>query len=192
MAPSRARNKLALRLAARKKEAEEAADPDAADAEAVERAFEMPAQPLSDLPDLDLGAVTERRINELIGGGEGGSGQPVSAYSSSSSSSFGLDDEDDRGSGDGSASGSDDEGALQEGFSEQPITGGVKRRPSTTEAKKRIPLDDDGEDEDEVQKFRMAGHAGGGRDEQIRDPFSDPEDESSSSSSGGEEGRGDV
>ncbi|THZ50582.1 hypothetical protein D6C90_02478 [Aureobasidium pullulans] len=70
--PSRARNKLALRLAARKKEAEESSaleneDPDTADAAAIQQAFEMPVQPLSDLPDLDLSAVTERQINELIG-----------------------------------------------------------------------------------------------------------------------------
>ncbi|THX83774.1 hypothetical protein D6D08_04596 [Aureobasidium pullulans] len=166
--PSRARNKLALRLAARKKEAEESSaleneDPDTADAAAIQQAFEMPVQPLSDLPDLDLSAVTERQINELIGvqGGPQAQAQAqdrnttqavVSAYSSSSgedsSSSSGEEeeehDDDDRPQ-------ESEEQAEQQDVKGDNVVVGVKRRPSTTEAKKRIPLDDDddGEEEDE-------------------------------------------
>lgn len=176
VAPSRARNKFAKRLALRAKEAAEeesatlqATDPDSADAAAVQQAFEMPVEPLSDLPDLDLSAVTERQINELIGntGASGEGTRVVSAYSSSSSS---LD----------SASSDEDEDPVipnndVEGEGKGIV--GVKRRPSTTEAKKRVPLDDGEEDEQQrPQAQRM-----------ISDPFESPEDDSSGDESSGEE-----
>ncbi|THY90257.1 hypothetical protein D6C95_06629, partial [Aureobasidium pullulans] len=156
--PSRARNKLALRLAARKKEAEESSaleneDPDTADAAAIQQAFEMPVQPLSDLPDLDLSAVTERQINELIGvqGGPQAQAQDrtttqavVSAYSSSSGedSSSSSEEEEEEEEDDDRPQESEEQ-AEQQDVKGDNVVVGVKRRPSTTEAKKRIPLDDD-------------------------------------------------
>jgi SIT4-associating protein SAP185/190 len=180
--PSRARNKFTERLAARaaKQQAEETStlhgtDPDSVDAAAVQQAFEMPAQPLSDLPDLDLSAVTERQINELIGNTDaGGAGQGdtrvVSAYSSSSSSSTSSLD-----------SGSDDEEPSishpQDAEEANPVVG-IKRRPSTTEAKKRVPLDDGDEDAAE-------GQGQGQRPQVTRmvsDPFESPVESSEDSS----------
>lgn len=179
--PSRARNKFAERLALRAKEAAEeenatlqATDPDTADAAAVQRAFEMPVEPLSDLPDLDLSAVTERQINELMGNtGASGEqqGRVVSAYSSSSSS---LDS--------ASSSDEDEDPVMPNDDVQGEGQGivGVKRRPSTTEAKKRVPLDDGEEDEQQhrPQVQRM-----------ISDPFASPAESSgddSSESSGDE------
>ncbi|KAI4728968.1 SAPS-domain-containing protein [Aureobasidium sp. EXF-10728] len=172
LAPSRARNKLAERLAARaKREAEETSsldgtDPDTADAAAVQQAFEMPMQPLSDLPDLDLSAVTTRQINELIGNtGSGGADRVVSAYSSSSSSSSSDLD---------SASDDEEIGSQQtqemakSGNSQEAV--GLKRRPSTTEAKKRVPLDDGEEDERPALQRT------------ISDPFMSPAESSDDSS----------
>ncbi|KAH0282875.1 hypothetical protein KCU71_g16572, partial [Aureobasidium melanogenum] len=177
--PSRARNKLAERLAARaKREAEETSslegtDPDTADAAAVQQAFEMPMQPLEDLPDLDLSAVTTRQINELIGntGGTSSSDRVVSAYSSSSSSSSsGLD------------SGSDDDDEDDATHTQETgdgknseVTVGVKRRPSTTEAKKRVPLDD-GDDEEQSRPPMQRT---------ISDPFMSPVESSTDSSDEG-------
>ncbi|KAH0258627.1 hypothetical protein KCU91_g15709, partial [Aureobasidium melanogenum] len=178
VAPSRARNKLAERLAARaKREAEETSsfegtDPDTADAAAVQQAFEMPMQPLTDLPDLDLSAVTTRQINESIGNtGGSSSDRVVSAYSSSSSSSSsGLD------------SGSDDDDGdvadrtQETGDGKNPeVTVGVKRRPSTTEAKKRVPLDD-GDDEEQSRPPMQRT---------ISDPFMSPAESSTDSSDEG-------
>ena len=177
LAPSRARNKLAERLAARaKREAEETSslegtDPDTADAAAVQQAFEMPMQPLTDLPDLDLSAVTTRQINELIGNTGGNpSDRVVSAYSSSSSSSSGLD----------SGSDDDDEDLTHRTQNSRDgknpeVTVGVKRRPSTTEAKKRVPLDD-GEDEEQTRPPIQRT---------ISDPFMSPVESSTDSSDEG-------
>jgi SIT4-associating protein SAP185/190 len=183
LAPSRARNKFAERLAARaKQEAEESSalqgtDPDTADSAAVAQAFEMPAQPRSDLPDLDLSAVTERQINELIGVSAGGEQtRVVSAYSSSSSSSSSDLD-----------SGDDEDAAhpttVTQGLEEEVVVG-VKRRPSTTEAKKRVPLDD-GEDEEQQQQRPQVKRM-------VSDPFESPvessgEESSDDSVSSGEE-----
>lgn len=130
----------------------------------------MPVQPLSDLPDLDLSAVTERQINELIGntGDAGEEERVVSAYSSSSSS---LD----------SASSDEDEDPV---IPNNDIQGqgqgivGVKRRPSTTEAKKRVPLDD-GEEDEQQQRPQVQ--------RMISDPFESPEDDSSGDESSGDE-----
>jgi hypothetical protein len=143
------------------------------DAAAIQQAFEMPAQPLSDLPDLDLSAVTERQINELIGntgdGDDGGQGDTrvVSAYSSSSSSSTSSLD-----------SGSDDEGeseVSQPTEETKPVVG-IKRRPSTTEAKKRVPLDDGDEDTAEGQGQRPQVTR------MVSDPFESPAESSEDSS----------
>jgi hypothetical protein len=140
------------------------------DAAAIQQAFEMPAQPLSDLPDLDLSAVTERQINELISNNTEGT-RVVSAYSSSSSSSStssldsGSDDDDD-----------DEEPLPQAQQSEEvnPVVG-VKRRPSTTEAKKRVPLDDGDEDaEGQSQRPQVT--------RMVSDPFESPVESSEDSS----------
>ncbi|KAH0258877.1 hypothetical protein KCU84_g22337, partial [Aureobasidium melanogenum] len=161
-----------------KREAEETStlegtDPDTADAAAVQQAFEMPMQPLEDLPDLDLSAVTTRQINELIGntGGTNSSDRVVSAYSSSSSSSSsGLDsgsDDDDE----------DDATRTQEtgDGKNSEVTVGVKRRPSTTEAKKRVPLDD-GDDEEQSRPPMQRT---------VSDPFMSPVESSTDSSDEG-------
>lgn len=130
-------------------------------------------QPLSDLPDLDLSAVTTRQINELIGNTGGNSGdRVVSAYSSSSSSSSSSLD-----------SGSDDDDEdlgnrtqeTLEGGKDSEVTVGVKRRPSTTEAKKRVPLDD-GEDEEQTRPSMQRT---------ISDPFMSPVESSTDSSDEG-------
>lgn len=126
-------------------------------------------QPLTDLPDLDLSAVTTRQINELIGNtGGSSSDRVVSAYSSSSSSSSsGLD------------SGSDDDDEELAHRTQETgdgkgseVTVGVKRRPSTTEAKKRVPLDD-GEDEEQTRPPMQRT---------ISDPFMSPVESSTDSS----------
>ena len=188
LAPSRARNKFAERLAARaKKEAEESSsfyntDPDTADSAAVQQTFEMPsAQPLTDLPELDLSAVTERQINELIGNTSSTQeqGRVVSAYSSSASSSSELDSEDDEEQGDGfSVSASAHQGSEQQkqGNIEEGIVG-VKRRPSTTEAKKRVPIDDGEEEEEEEKQSRPKVQR------MVSDPFESPVENSSEESS---------
>ncbi|THY35284.1 hypothetical protein D6D01_01443 [Aureobasidium pullulans] len=206
--PSRARNKLALRLAARKKEAEESSeleneDPDTADAAAIQQAFEMPVQPLSDLPDLDLSAVTERQINELIGvqGGLQAQAQAqdrsttqavVSAYSSSSgedNSSSEEEEEDD--DDDDDRPQESEEQAEQQDVKGDNVVVGVKRRPSTTEAKKRIPLDDDDDGEEDEHHHQQQHQQRFGLQRQMSDPFESPEDtssdEESSGSSEGEE-----
>ncbi|THX55212.1 hypothetical protein D6D06_05025 [Aureobasidium pullulans] len=208
--PSRARNKLALRLAARKKEAEESSaleneDPDTADAAAIQQAFEMPVQPLSDLPDLDLSAVTERQINELIGvqGGPQAQAQDrtttqavVSAYSSSSGEDSSSSSEEEEEEDDDDRPQESEEQAEQQDVKGDNVVVGVKRRPSTTEAKKRIPLDDDddGEEGDELHHHhRQQQHQQQrfGLQRQTSDPFESPEDtssdEESSGSSEGEE-----
>ena len=131
----------------------------------------MPVEPLSDLPDLDLSAVTERQINELIGNtaASGEQGRVVSAYFSSSSS---LD----------SASSDEDEDAPIPSDNDVEGEGqgivGVKRRPSTTEAKKRVPLDD-GEEDEQQQRPQVQ--------RMISDPFESPEDDSSGDESSGDE-----
>jgi hypothetical protein len=139
------------------------------DAAAIQQAFEMPAQPLSDLPDLDLSAVTERQINELIGNNTEEGTRVVSAYSSSSSSSTSSLD---------SGSDDDDEEPLpqaQQSEEANPVVG-VKRRPSTTEAKKRVPLDDGDEDtaEGQGQRPQVA--------RMVSDPFESPVESSEDSS----------
>ncbi|THW74405.1 hypothetical protein D6D19_04861 [Aureobasidium pullulans] len=212
--PSRARNKLALRLAARKKEAEESSaleneDPDTADAAAIQQAFEMPVQPLSDLPDLDLSAVTERQINELIGvqGGPQAQAQAqdrtttqavVSAYSSSSGedSSSSSEEEEEEEEDDDRPQESEEQVEQQDVKGDNVVVG-VKRRPSTTEAKKRIPLDDDDDGEEEDERHHHRHHHQQhqqqrfGLQRQTSDPFESPEDtssdEESSGSSEGEE-----
>ncbi|KAI5206118.1 hypothetical protein E4T39_02684 [Aureobasidium subglaciale] len=173
--PSRARNKLAQRLAARaaasaseEPSSSPTPDPDALDASAIAAAFDLPVEPLSNLPDLDLSAVTERQINELIG--VNSEGRVVSAYSTSSS--------------DSSSSSSDEESsytreeqeAAEASHHDTTVMPGVKRRPSTTEAKKRIPLDDE-EEEAATSATRT------GLQRQSSDPFQSPEH-----SSGEEEG----
>ncbi|THW39429.1 hypothetical protein D6D21_07306 [Aureobasidium pullulans] len=211
--PSRARNKLALRLAARKKAEESSAleneDPDTADAAAIQQAFEMPVQPLSDLPDLDLSAVTERQINELIGvqGGPQAQAQAqdrtttqavVSAYSSSSGEDSSSSSEEEEEDEDDDRPQESEEQAEQQDVKGDNVVVGVKRRPSTTEAKKRIPLDDDddGEEEDERhhhhrQQQQQQQQQRFGLQRQMSDPFESPEDtssdEESSGSSEGEE-----
>ncbi|THW17147.1 SAPS-domain-containing protein [Aureobasidium pullulans] len=209
--PSRARNKLALRLAARKKEAEESSaleneDPDTADAAAIQQAFEMPVQPLSDLPDLDLSAVTERQINELIGvqGGPQAQAQDrtttqvvVSAYSSSSGEDSSSSSEEEEEHDDDDRPQESEEQAEQQDVKGDNVVVGVKRRPSTTEAKKRIPLDDDDDGEEEDERHHHRHHhqqhqqQRSGLQRQTSDPFESPEDtssdEESSGSSEGEE-----
>ena len=133
----------------------------------MQQAFEMPVEPLSDLPDLDLSAVTERQINELIGntGASGEQGRVVSAYSSSSSSSL-----------DSASSDEDEDSVIPNNDIGGEGTVGVKRRPSTTEAKKRVPIDDGEEDEQHRPQVQRM----------ISDPFESPEDSSGDESSGEE------
>ncbi|KER00713.1 hypothetical protein AUEXF2481DRAFT_153253 [Aureobasidium subglaciale EXF-2481] len=183
--PSRARNKLAQRLAARAAAAEETSasptsDPDALDATAIQAAFDLSVEPLSDLPDLDLSAVTERQINELIG--VNSEGRVVSAYSTSSSDPSSASSSSDEENSFGR-----DEASVAESAQNDSVMPGVKRRPSTTEAKKRIPLDD----EEEEATTSSSARSRIGLQRQISDPFQSPEnssgEEGSSSSSSEEE-----
>ena len=154
--PSRARRTLAARLAQRNQDKTWDHDPDAVDAAALEVASELPEEPseLSGLPgseDLDDGLqITGLRTVSGAGHISRGSGSKFSGLFSSSDSddssneefdedAAGRDHTLDRDGGDYDEPTSD---PTNEGFRRQrPI-----RRPSTTEAKERTPLDDSDED----------------------------------------------
>lgn len=143
--PSRARRQLAARLAKRKQDAEaaETTDPDAADLSAVETAHTLPEEP----NELDsLAPATEKELREA-GLNVESKGRFGGAFSSDDDSSdeelhAGGEDQD------------DDDGLLRFG-----------RRPSTTEAKERSPLDDGDDDlaakdsSDEDEQLEMARRA---------------------------------
>lgn len=118
--PSRARRQLAARLAQRKQAAEaaETTDPDAADLSAVETAQTLPEEP-SELES--LGPATEAELREAglrVHSGKGRFGGTFSSDEDSSDEELEL-----------GGKGQDD--------------GRFGRRPSTTEAKERRPLDDE-------------------------------------------------
>jgi hypothetical protein len=191
---------LAARLAAKKAEAaENAADPDAADSYALEAANQMPEDP--DEGDIDLGPATEREILEAGGPGSpttglnitglrtvSGLGATASRVSdlfagSDSSDSDGeiVFDEDDAGRDItiGRPEG-EFEDVAAEGMSPAGLAGRrrqgrdeKKRRPSTTEAKERKPLDDEDEDAESLGKAIEAKLVLGGEDS---GPFADPID----------------
>jgi hypothetical protein len=163
----------------RKKAAEN--DPDAADPAALESAQQLPNEP-SEL-DVDLGPATERELQEAglqISGLRGLKKGSADTYGYSdiytsddgTSSSSGEEDEDEdhaerdemmarkEGSYDGAEIGSI---ARQKNKKEQG------RRPSTTEAKERTPLDSDDEEGCMESAFDRKMVLGEG-------PFADPED----------------
>jgi hypothetical protein len=121
--PSRARRQLAARLAQRKQatQAAETSDPDAADSSALEVAHTLPEEP-SELES--LAPATEAELREaglhFRGSGKGRFGGTFSS------------DED-----------SSDEELELGGKGQDDSEGRFGRRPSTTEAKERSPLDDD-------------------------------------------------
>lgn len=119
--PSRARRQLAARLAQRKQAAEaaETTDPDAADQSAVETAHTLPEEP-SELES--LGPATEAELREAGLHIRSGKGRFGGTFSSDEDSS-------------------DDE--LELGGKGQDDSARFGRRPSTTEAKERRPLDDE-------------------------------------------------
>ncbi|GAB7350425.1 hypothetical protein MBLNU459_g1036t1 [Dothideomycetes sp. NU459] len=207
VAPSRARRQLALRLAARQKESSdiEASDPDAADPIALETSETLEVEPLSDLPDLDLSAPAERDLQEAglpglrVSGlrvkrtGETAArataadrfsvfGSGLDSNSSSSSSSLGSEDEgeEDEGSRRHGHKGDDDDDDDDDNTS-SPRKG---RRPSTTEAKFRIPLDDDEADRGGVTRSGLATE--GAAESPFADPVELSEDSSDDSSDEGD------
>ena len=184
--PSRARRQLAARLAKKKAEAVENSDPDATDSVAVETASQLPEEPSEG--DIDLGPATEREIREAGGlqitglrtvGGMSGTASRVSGLFGGS---------DDGSSSDGELYFDEDEAGRDptleraEGEYEDgdEMVGGVgrqskeRRRPSTTEAKERTPLDDGDDEAAELgtameSKLAISGEG----------PFADPLEDSS-------------
>lgn len=192
--PSRARRQLAARLARKQAEAAEAdEDPDAADSLAVEAASHLPEDP-SEGDDVDLGPAAEREIQEAGGGLQitglrtvGGIGGTASRFSglfggSDDSSSSGEEDDEDF---DENEAGRDATVGRPEGDYEGDSSGDLgrrradkNRRPSTTEAKSRTPLDDEDDDED-VADLGQAVDAKLvlGREGVFADPTEDSSDE---------------
>lgn len=173
--PSRARRQLAARLAQKKKDAEAAeSDPDAVDAAALETASRMPENP----SDLDLGPATEKELEEAgVHGFQITGLRTLSGAGSSSKFSglFGSDDSSSDSSLDEDDAGRDETLDRDEDDYEDdaPITFGRRRldlkhrRPSTTEAKERRPLDDDDDDEND--------DAPGLKPPAQKSPFDDPD-----------------
>lgn len=160
--PSRARRQLARRLAAKKAVAVENADPDAADQAALEATNALPDD-AGDLP-IDISAA-DRDVEEaglqITGlrtvGGAGSASRFSGLFSGSDDSSSSDDDigfdEDDAGKDETIGRAEGDFEGSDDGFGETSQFRWRRRdsrgrRPSTTEAKERTPLDDDEEDED--------------------------------------------
>lgn len=195
---SRARRQLARRLEAKKAEATRNADPDAADSVALETANQLPDEPYEQMLDLNTGSNDDDDVDDsglqITGlrtvGGIGGSASRFSGLfggsddSSSSGDDIGFDEDD---------AGRDETLGRPEGDYEdldEPSSGSasrqriqaVHRRPSTTEAKQRTPLDDEDDDDDDEaadlsQAFdsKLAMRSEG--------PFADPIDVDESTSS---------
>ncbi|KAK4959009.1 sporulation-induced protein [Elasticomyces elasticus] len=158
--PSRARRQLAARLAQKKKLAEADEDPDAADAEALEIADQLPEDPEA----ISLGSHDGQLVEGgTVGGlqitglrtvvGRGSASRFSGLFGSEDSSS--EDDDDDF---DEDAAGRDETSGRAEGdYEDIGATGGgvgrrrsqKGRRPSTTEVKERVPLDDDDDNDDD-------------------------------------------
>lgn len=156
-----------MRLAARRKEAEDSdqpieadSDPDSEDSAALETASEFPVEPISNLPELKLDEADVANAPSSEPSGLQVSGirlcgttdmadRAEGVYSSfddgldtssSSSSSSSTDSDDD---------GTDRTAREHKQLHEGEVEGkGIRRRPSTTEARYRIPLDEDDEDVD--------------------------------------------
>lgn len=156
--PSRARRQLAARLAKKKAEANEYADPDAADNVALETASKLPENP--DESAIDLGPAAERDISESSGLQITG----LRTVSGASRFSGLFGGSDDSSSSDGETGFDEDEAGRDptlersegdyedQGAEDSPSLAGRKRseknrRPSTTEAKERTPLYDEDDDE---------------------------------------------
>ncbi|KAK5113848.1 hypothetical protein LTR62_003232 [Meristemomyces frigidus] len=171
--PSRARRQLAARLAQKRKD-ELSSDPDAQDALAVETASHLPDE--SSAMDELKGGVEGLQITGLRTLSGASTSRFEGLFGSESSSSD--DDDDDDGDEDEDAAGRDETNFRAGADYEQDDRAGgagpsawrgagVKRRPSTTEAKERTPLSDE-DDDDALPPPRSAyGSAG---------PFADPED----------------
>lgn len=185
--PSRARRQLAARLAKKKAEAAEDADPDAADHAALDVAHQLSEEPGEG--DIDLGPATELDIEEsglqitglrtpkLTSGTASRVQGLFGASDDSSSSEEGDVDEDGVGR---DATLSREEADYQEsvetadGFARRSKE---TRRPSTTEAKQRTPLDDDDDETAGLgsameRKLAISGEG----------PFADPVDADEGSS----------
>lgn len=202
VAPSRARRQLAVRLAQRQKETTdiESLDPDAADPIALETSEELPIEPLSNLPDLDLSAPTERELQEAglpglqISGlrlhGSSQAASQATAVDRFSGFGSGLDSDSDSDARSSSSSASaedsedddDDEMEIEQRRRQQyredfatndsPRKG---RRPSTTEAKYRIPLDEDeGAAAAAATADRGVSRSGMATEGEAESPFADP------------------
>ncbi|KAK0314079.1 sporulation-induced protein [Friedmanniomyces endolithicus] len=199
--PSRARRQLAARLAQKKRDlAEQEEDPDAADGEAVRFAQELPEEPRGvDLGGGGLvegGEVAGLQITGLRSLGQRGSASRFSGLFGSEDSSSEDGDEDEEEAG-GDVGRGEAGGKAKGGFEGTEAAGAVaaggvgrrrsqrERRPSTTEAKERKPLDDEDDDEDEDEDEDGAvdlGAHGTGAQHQLHlgeGPFADPVEMSS-------------
>jgi hypothetical protein len=198
---------LAARLAARKEAeaAENSADPDSADHAALEAASLMPEDP--DEAEIDLGPATERAIGEVSSplGSPGVGGlnitglRTVGGLSETASRVSGLFTGSDSSDSEGEMMGFEEDDAgrdvtvgrkegdfedeAAEGMSPAAISSGRKvgrRRPSTTEAKERQPLDVGEEYEDAESLSRQVEAqlrlAGSRKEEEDSGPFADPVD----------------
>jgi len=178
--------------------AEQEEDPDAADGEAVRFAQELPEEPRGvDLGGGGLvegGEVAGLQITGLRSLGQRGSASRFSGLfgSEDSSSEDGDEDEEEAGGdvGRGEAGGKAEGGFEGTEAAGAVAAGGVgrrrsqgERRPSTTEAKERKPLDDEDDDEDEDEDGAVdLGAHGTGAQHQLHlgeGPFADPVEMSS-------------
>ncbi|KAK0902203.1 sporulation-induced protein [Friedmanniomyces endolithicus] len=203
--PSRARRQLAARLAQKKRDLaeQEEEDPDAADGEAVRVAEGLAEEPRS----VDLGSGVDRgglveveevgglQITGLRSLGQRGSASRFSGlFGSEDSSSEDEDEEDDGerdeagrevavGTPEGACEGTEDVGVGPSGGGVGRRRSQKERRPSTTEAKERKPLDDEDDDEDEDEDGAVdLGVQGAGAQHQLHlgeGPFADPVEMSS-------------
>lgn len=162
-------------------------DPDAADPAALETAAQLPTEPLGDITDLDLGAPTEHQMREAGITGLSIRGSPARSFQPTLNSGD-TDSGGEHSSGEetNQSSSDDDDDDLEDDEERTTRMGVVRRRsrkqrerrPSTTEARVRTPLEDD-EDPD----------FGGGRDLSLdapgegegEGPFADPVDLGTSS-----------
>ena len=152
--PSRARRTLAARLAQRTQEkAVLENDPDAADNAVLSVASMLPDEPI----DIDLGAATERDIEEATA--TRFSRQPATQGTGKFSGLFSSSEDEDDSDSSGHSSNFDEDDAVRDHTLFRPegdyedmsesSTARLKRRPITTEAKQRTPLDDEDEDEED-------------------------------------------
>lgn len=194
--PSRARRQLAARLAAKKEASAAESDPDAADSAALDVASRLPQNP--DEGDIDLGPATEREIREGTSASSPTSGLNITGLrtvsglgetasrvsglfggsdSSDDSNSYGDLDEDDAGR---DLTANRPEGDYEDSSTAErmsPVDAARRqkpRRPGTTEAKERVPLDDEDEDAESLGKVLDAKLVLAGDDD--RGPFADPVD----------------